>query len=331
MKHPWPAGAATGVGSMPGTDIAEALRVVLGELPDLPHLPELPARGAGADMIGRGATFLSELPVEIQPSGWRLTARSGRDLRRAKDFLERDLDTLEAQAEGHAGTLKVQLVGPWTLAAGMELPSGHRVVTDHGAVRDLAAALAEGLWAHLDDLARRLPEASLVVQFDEPSIPAVLAGSVPTPSGWGTVRAVEPGVVEQTLRDVVTVVPEGARAVHCCAADVPIALLRNAGADALSLDASVLTGAHSDQLGEAVEAGISLWLGVVPAVDAAISLDTAREPILRLWRDLGFPDERLGESVVPTPACGFAGAGPDYVRRALSVLRDTGRAISEMS
>jgi methionine synthase II (cobalamin-independent) len=331
VSHPWPSGTATGVGSLPGTDIAEALRLVLGELPDLPHLPELPARGAGADMIGRGATFLAELPVEIQPSGWRLTAHTGRDLRRAKDFIERDLDTLEAQAEGYAGAFKVQVVGPWTLAAGMELPSGHRVVSDYGAVRDLAAALAEGLWAHLDDLARRLPAASVVVQVDEPSIPAVLAGSVPTPSGLGNVRAVEPNVVEQTLRDILTLVPEGARVVHCCASDVPIEMLRAAGANALSLDASVLTQADYDQLGAAADAGTSLWLGVLPAVDAAIGLDTARDPILRIWQALGFPLDRLGESVVPTPACGLAGASLDYVRRALPILRDAGRAIREMS
>ncbi len=36
---------ATGVGSMPGTtdhEHAEAVRLVLDELPDLPHVPELP-------------------------------------------------------------------------------------------------------------------------------------------------------------------------------------------------------------------------------------------------------------------------------------------------
>ncbi len=331
MNHPWPSGAATGVGSLPGLDIAEALRLVFGELPDLPHLPELPARGAGADMIGRGATFLADLAVEIQPSGWRLTARTGRDLRRAKDFIERDLDTLEAQAVGYAGAFKVQLVGPWTLAANMELPSGHRIVSDHGAVRDLAASLAEGLWAHIRDLARRVPEASLVVQLDEPSVPAVLAGAVPTPSGYGTVRAVEPNVVEQTLRDVLAVIPEGSRVVHCCARGVPIALLRAAGADALSFDASFVTDADNDSLGEAVEAGTSLWLGVVPALDTSITLDTARDPVLRLWRTLGFAVPRLADSVVLTPACGLAGADPQYVRRSLSVLRDAGRAIREMS
>jgi Cobalamin-independent synthase, Catalytic domain len=325
---PWPAGSATGIGSLPGTDIDEALRVVFGELPDLLHLPELPARGAGADMIGRGATFLAELPVEIQPSGWRLTSRPGHDLRRARDFLERDLDALEAAAEGYAGTLKVQVVGPWTLAASLELHSGHHVVSDHGATRELAQSLAEGLRGHLADVARRVPAATIVTQLDEPAIPAVLGGRVPTPSGYGTVRAVEASVVEQTLRDVLAVVPARWRVVHCCAADAPITLLRGAGADAISLDKS--QPLSSDALGEAVEAGTSLWLGVVPGTDAQISLNTAREPVHKLWRELGFADEQLATSVVPTPACGLAGASPGYVRRALSVVRDVGRSFRDL-
>ena len=56
--YPWPAGSATGIGSMPGTDPAEAMRVIAGELPGFPHLPELPARGPGADLTGRTAGLL---------------------------------------------------------------------------------------------------------------------------------------------------------------------------------------------------------------------------------------------------------------------------------
>ena len=37
-------GGASGVGSWPGTDPLEAVRTVLGLLPDLPFLPELPGR-----------------------------------------------------------------------------------------------------------------------------------------------------------------------------------------------------------------------------------------------------------------------------------------------
>mgnify|MGYP001091221913 CR=1 FL=1 len=49
----WPAGAATGIGSLPGDDIVEATKFVLGELAELPHLPELPARGAVQKAVSR--------------------------------------------------------------------------------------------------------------------------------------------------------------------------------------------------------------------------------------------------------------------------------------
>ena len=97
---------ATGVGSMPGgeplgsesdnaRDYAEAVRLVLGELPDLAHVPELPGRGAAATMTGRGLALTSGLGADLQPAGWRLTDASGVDHRRAKSLLAQDLDAVE--------------------------------------------------------------------------------------------------------------------------------------------------------------------------------------------------------------------------------------------
>lgn len=329
MTRPWTPGSATGIGSLPGTDPDEAVRLVLGELPDLPHLPELPARGVGAEMIGRSAGLLVDLPVEAGPSGWRVTSRPGRDLRRARDLLARDLDALEQHAAGYSGPVKVQVAGPWTLAAGVELPAGHRVLTDAGAVRDLVASLAEGVRAHLADVGARVPGASLVLQLDEPSLPAVLDGALPTASGYGTVRAVETSVAEQALRDVLGVAPEGGRAVHCCAPDVPVALLRSAGADAVAVDASLVTADQYDALGEAVDAGMSLWLGVLPT-SGRIDKDAVRRSVVELWSTLGFAAERVAASVVPTPACGLAGADPEFARRALAAIREVGRSLLDV-
>ncbi|MDT4911120.1 MAG: hypothetical protein QOC66_248 [Pseudonocardiales bacterium] len=325
MTRPWPAGAVTAIGSLPGTDPVDAVAMVFGELPDLPHLPELPDRGAGADMIGRTAALLVDLPVELVPSGWQIAAHPGRDVRLARDLLARDLDALENHAAGYVGALKLQATGPLTLAAAVELRTGHKIVTDHGALRDLTESLAEGLSAHLADVASRVPGARLVLQLDEPSLPTVLAGEVRTPSGYGTVRAVDPQVAEQALRSVLEAGPEGGRVVHSCARDTPIGLLRAAGADAVGVDATLLGVSDYDALGEAVEAGLALWLGVLPSTDRKITLDEARAPIRRLWSELGFDPELLARTVVPTPTCGLAGASPTYVRRVLAVLRDVGQ------
>src|SRR4051812_21108776 len=151
---------ATGVGSYPGEDFHEALKVVLGELAQdeqgLAHLPEVPGRGITAGMVGRGLAVMADLGADLQPAGWRLTDASGVDHRRARSLLAQDLDALEEQAQGFEGTLKVQVAGPWTLASTVEKPRGDRVLSDHGARRDLAQALAEGVRAHLAGLRRKV-------------------------------------------------------------------------------------------------------------------------------------------------------------------------------
>ena len=170
--YPWEPGTATGIGSMPGTNPDEAMRVIVGELPDFPYLPELPARGPGADLTGRTASLLVEIPVEVTPRGWRLAERPGRDLSRARSMLSTDLDVMEEALEGYRGPLKIQLCGPWTLAATLELPhTMNMAVADPGAVADLTASLAEGAAALAADVAKRVPGAQLVVQLDEPSLP----------------------------------------------------------------------------------------------------------------------------------------------------------------
>jgi hypothetical protein len=149
---------ATGVGSWPGDDTrdyAEAVRVVLGEA-DLPYLPELPGRGAAAGMVGRTLAMVGDLGFDLQPAGWRLTDTSGVDHRRARSLLAQDLDHLEEQAQDVRGTFKIQVAGPWTLAAAVEKPRGDKVLSDHGARRELAQALAEGVATHLADVRRRV-------------------------------------------------------------------------------------------------------------------------------------------------------------------------------
>jgi methionine synthase II (cobalamin-independent) len=321
-------GLATGVGSMPGTDPREAAAVVAGELPDLPHLVELPARGPGADLLGRAAALLLDLHVDLQPSGWRLVDRPGLDERRAAGYLSQDLDELEAQAQGVTGPVKVQIAGPWTLAAGLELPRGQPVLGDRGAIRDLVASLAEGAAAHVADLRRRLPGATPVLQLDEPSLPAVLAGRVRRSTGVGTINAVPEPDAEEALRAVV----EAAGApvvIHCCAATPPLDLARRVGAVGVSADLTVLAEGVADELGEVVEAGLVLLAGLVPSTGPVSGVADTVAPVRRLWRRLGLDEELLATRVVVTPTCGLAGASPDQARAALTLAREAARALSE--
>lgn len=326
---PLGAGVATGVGSLPGTDPREAAAVVAGELADLPHLAELPARGPGADLVGRAVAVLVDLHADVQPAGWRLVDRPGLDERRALSYLGHDLDELEAACSGLAGPVKVQLCGPWTLAANLRLPRGEPVLSDAGAVRDVVASLAEGVAAHVAEVRRRVPTTSAVVlQLDEPSLPAVLAGQVRSFSGMRRFDPVPPAAAEDALRTLVeaAAVPV---VVHCCAPAPPLGLLRLSGAAGVSVDVSLLgEAAVLDELGEALEAGIRLFAGLVPTVGDLSDPAATVAPVRRLWGRLGLPAEGL-RSVVVTPSCGLAGASPAYAREALRLAREGARQLAE--
>ncbi|HEU4346500.1 MAG TPA: methionine synthase [Actinoplanes sp.] len=330
---PWPRGSATGIGSLPGTDDAEAQRLVFGELPDLPHLAELPDRGPGADLIGRSAAFLVDLPVQLYAGRWQIAPRPGKDLRRTSDLLERDLDQLTEQGDGFRGTIKVQAAGPWTLAAGIDLPIGGRMLRDAGAIRDLTESLAEGLHRHVADVRKRLPGATVLLQLDEPSLPTVIAGRVPTESGLSAYRAVDASDAASALRTVVTAA-DAPVVVHSCAPDVPLAVIRDAGATAVSLDLDQLDGSDLDPLGELLEIGLGLFAGAVPtrppADGRAPASKQVADRVRTLWNRLSFPMARLPQQVVVTPACGLAGAPAGYARAALKACREVGRRLAEV-
>lgn len=321
---------ATGIGSMPGDDArayAEAVRLVLGELPDLAFVPELPGRGVTANMTGRALAIMDGLGVDLQPAGWRLTDASGIDHRRARSLLAQDLDQVEELAQEWTGAFKAQVAGPWTLAATVEKPRGDKVLSDHGARRDLAQALAEGLRGHVADLRRRLPKVErLIVQVDEPMLPAVLEARVPTASGFGRHRTVHPPEASAALEVVLAAITDaGAEPwVHSCAPGVPWALVADAGARGLSVDHAMLDAKDFDALAQALDDGLVVGLGVVPSTDP-VDVPTEKvlaEQVLR-WLDmLGLDPADVRERLVITPSCGLAGASPDWGRHALSLSRD---------
>ncbi|HUJ05514.1 MAG TPA: methionine synthase [Streptosporangiaceae bacterium] len=338
----WPECSATGIGSMPGAHPGEAEAVIFGELPELPHLAELPARGPGADLIGRTAALLVDLPAETTARGWRLAERGGRDVSRAAGMLSADLDALEEAADGHAGPVKLQVCGPWTLAAALELTrSIEPALTDQGAVADLTASLCEGVAAHVAAVRRRLPEASILLQLDEPSLPAVLAGSLPTASGLYRLAAVDATVAADGLRAVLAAA-QAPGIVHCCAPDVPFGCVVSAGASAVSFDLGLLRRGQEDGVGEAAEAGLSIWAGAVPPLPPGGPAPggAARSPqdaahrtavaVIGLWRRIGLDPGSLAEQVVVTPACGLVGVSPARARGVLAQCRAAARLVPEL-
>ncbi len=326
--------AATGIGSWPGTSPRQAAEVIVGELHQLPYLPELPARGVGADMIGRAGALLVDIAVDVVPRGYRIAARPGSVSRRALSLLGEDVDALEEAWERTGGaragrSVKVQAPGPITLAAQLELANGHRAITDPGAVRDLAESLVEGMAVHRADVARRLA-APVVVQFDEPLLPAALAGRLTGVTALSPVHPVDEAVAISLL-DRCAATAGGAVLLHCCAADLPWKVLQRSLIQAVSVDVSVLGAEGLDGLGEFVDSGRSAVLGLVAAV-APERRPSAEEPAAAaaaVTDRLGFPRKVLGERIGISPACGLAGATEAWARHATGLTQRAAAAIAE--
>ncbi len=344
---------------MPGGNPLETAQVVFDEVPDLQFLAELPDRGPGADMIGRAAAMLVDIPVEVTPGGWRIADHPGRDMRRARSMLSSDLDAMEEVLDGYQGLLKLQLAGPWTLAATIEQPHSLKVaLADPGLVTDIASSLAEGAKAHVAEVAKRVPGATLLVQFDEPSLPVVADGGIPSPSGLTRVREVDEEVLRAKLREVLSAT-RAYTIVHCCAPGYPFEIINGAGADAVSFDLSLLRHRDYDKLAETVEGGSGLLIGALPvtglaqdsarlsardAVGERRAVDRREEDAERtrptpegtanavreVWQRIGLPPASCAEQVVITPACGLAGVSPVQARDALRWCREAARILPEL-
>lgn len=328
-------GLGTGVGSLPGTDEREAAVMVAGEAPEMPFLPELPARGAGAAMIGRACSLLVDLHVDLQPAGWRLVSAESLDESRARATLRRDLDAFEEAASAANRAVKVAVTGPLTLAAGVERPRGDKVLADHGARRELAESLAEGVGAHAREVRKRFPHAQVVVQVDEPMLPMVLDGGVPTASGFSRHRAVRVDEARTSLGLVLSAVRAAGAVpmVHSCASTVDVSLLRSMGADAVSIDLAALVrrdgtglrpGVDADAWSTAIDSGLLVFAGIVPSVDPAgppLDAIALTRRLLTWWGWLDFDEEQASRSLSVTPTCGLAGASPTWARRALTLCR----------
>ncbi|VEG53432.1 methionine synthase, vitamin-B12 independent [Mycolicibacterium aurum] len=308
--------------------------MVVGELHHMPHLVELPGRGVGADLIGRAGALLVDISIDTVPRGYRIAPGRRAVTRRAVSLLDEDLDALEeawekAGLRGSERVVKVQAPGPVTLAAQLELGGGHRALTDYGAVRDLAASLAEGVAQHRARLALRLGS-PVVVQFDEPLLPAALAGRLTGVTSLNPVHPVDESLVTTLLDECVEVVG-GEVSLHSCAADLPWKLLQRSLISAIALDVNTLTPADLDGIGEFVDSGRTVLLGVVPTAVSGPgpSATEIAATVADVTDRLGFARGVLRDRVGVTPACGLAGATPAWARAAIELAQQAADRLAE--
>ena len=326
---------ASGTGSWPGSAARQAAEVVVGELgAALAHLVELPARGVGADIVGRAGALLIDVAIDTVPRGYRVAARPGAVTRRAASLLDEDIDALEeawetAGLRGSGRPVKVQAPGPITLAAQLELANGHRAITDLRAVHDIAASLAEGVAAHRASVSRRL-DTPVVVQFDEPSLPAAVAGRLTGVTALSPVAPIDE-TLATTMLDICAAAAGAEVSVHCCGTTLPWKALQRSNIGAVSVDVGTLEAADLDAIAEFVESGRAIVLGVVssstpPRLPAVEEVAAA---VVAVTDRLGFTRSALRDRIGITPTCGLAAATPQWARTAIGLARRAAEAFAD--
>lgn len=335
---------ATVLAQLPGRDMVETVTVLRGEL-GAPHhsvLPVLTSRADTAGTIPRTVSVLTELWCDLQPHGWRLTRHPGKESRAAESLLASDVnalaDVVGGESTGDRGPVTVEITGPVTLAAELHLHNGERVLQDHGARRDVAEALADGLLAWLPSVVTAVEGRPVVLRLDEPQLTRVVQGQVPTASGYRTLRAVARQETVHSLRAVTA-------AARQVGATVEIVLpvtedprdLDHDAADSLLLPRPGPDPRRWESLAASAESGMGLGLLIAEMLprpsqsargSAGVRTGELVRSIVRPWHSLGLPMSQLDQLTV-APASGLQDCSPAQVRQALKLTTDLAHGLHQ--
>lgn len=316
-------GLATGIGSLPGSDAARAVEMVLAETPRLPFVPQLPHRSPREGMLVQWLEALPEVSVAADGS---IAVDRGAALGDPAVAIDPDshsgLVALLAAARGREeefGRIKLQMTGPLTLGVALAA-AGLPVPLAFARAAECAAAWAHHLQATVE---ARLPGTRMLLFLDEPALVQWARGDDPIDRD----EAID--VLSSTLARVTC-----ATGVHVCG-DGDLRIAHAAGPDVLGLTASDALVAESDTLMRHLEADGWIAWGAVPT-DRPIGESTEGpwRRLVGLWCDLtrrGCDPVRLRTHGLVTPACGLAGHGESQAQRALRVAREMADRIGDQA
>ena len=178
-----------------GTDPHAVYALQLSEFgpPHVSALAELPAVGPHATGLGKVAAS-SSLPMELRTYGWQLQRGnriSSADQRRARTHRDSIIQAFVDVTQGaHIPEVSVRLPGPVTTVIEAMLPSGQRIVRDHGARQDVAGAWAEAV-AELTSRIHDVIGAQTTIFVQEPQAQRAVDGKIRSVSGADVERALD--------------------------------------------------------------------------------------------------------------------------------------------
>ena len=310
-----------GLGELPGASIIAAADIVAGETGDLRQLPILPDRGV--DVVGLTTGILPGINVDAGPRSWVLSTRPQLRTRRMWDRVEADLDQCEQAWGTRIDAVKIQVAGPWTLSASIELSNGHRALTDTGALRDLTESLIAGIQEYSADVRARF-DTEVYVQLDEPLLAQVRDGSLPGTSQFDEIPSINDVDLGERLAGVIE--PAEVRYLNQTGYPPLWKVAQVAGVETCQVTLDTVRGSEQyDGMGHALAAGMRVGLGMTRAGDDRDPRHLAVD-IARMWDELGLDRTLLTHAVDVHPRNGLANC---TLLDAAAALR-TARTVADM-
>jgi hypothetical protein len=304
-----PAGAVTGIGSLPVTSVALAIRSVAEFSPEIPFWPQLPRLSERESAVGQGLGILADL-IEPRNEGYGYQVKEGR-IDSVLKILHRSTGELtpanaagfgafeEALSSGlfrSAVAVKGQIEGPITLSAYL-FHQGRPFLSDPALFAAIAFHVSQMICWQID----RLKSAGLPVLLfvDEPALclEAPVANSVS----------------QEKRLNALAVTLDGARVrgayagLHCCSAR-PFERMCRAKPDILSFDAHEgldLFFADWHAL-DFVHQGGTVAYGIVPTRPGLNAVDSAS--IFIRWlkaASLAGDPQKFAQRAMITATCGL--------------------------
>ena len=320
-------GMATAVGSLPHRDAVAAAALVLRCVPELPAAPQLPMRSPLEGFSAQWARAIDG--VDIAADG-TLVPRRCLDPRVEINAVFHPLAHggllafLDAAAASPVPLrrVKVQCAGPLTLGVAL---------VEAGVPVEVAFSLgarAARAWATaIEELvARRLPNAALMLCFDEPALVRWHAGAA----------SLDDDLVDREhATDILSnalAAPSCLTAVHVCGrGDLRLAL--DAGPRLVHFDVAALDVDDAVSLSRFLEGGGWVIWGAIPT-DRPVGEHVAPmwKSLLDVWCELtrrGCDPSQLRSQALVAPACGLAGHGASQAERTLMLTREIGGRVHD--
>jgi hypothetical protein len=328
------AGAVTGIGSLPFTSSAEAMRAVSGLSPEVPFWPQMPQRSERESIVGQGLGIVANL-IEHRGDGYGYQVKQGQ-LDAVLEILHQSSGELSPENAAGFGALeealfsgvfnsaiavKGQIEGPITLAAYL-FHKDKPFLSDPALFAAIAFHISQIIHWQID----RLKSAGwpVLLFVDEPALclDAPPANAVSLEQRLNALAA-----TLETARF------RGAYAgLHCCAAR-PFERMCHVQPDIISFDAhegldSFFTDWHAMDF---VQRGGTVAYGIVPTRPGVNAADSAT--IFLRWlkaASLAGDPQKFAQRAMITATCGLGLLDPSAVAESFEVAHSVSKLIRSL-